>query len=168
MLTPKIFASVPDNHNRCCSMKTPCSDYVATKGILFFARMLQKLRLKEQGELTDDYNYAGCPEHYCFDGYFCRFFGIEVAQLVERLRAGGTNDEILDWCFEKFGRPDEERIKLWNDFVTKRGWRDDSTRELQEEKKAHGFGDRADIQTWVDYHDADEGRVPRINESFAT
>ena len=36
---------------------------------------------------------------------------------------------------------------------------------LQEE---HGFGDRTDIRTWVDYHDVDEGRLPRMNESFAT
>ena len=147
-------------------MKTPCSDYVATGDILFFARMLDKLRLKEQGLLPDDYNYAGCPVHDCFDGYFCRYFGIDVPQLVERLRAGGTDDEILAWCFKEFGRPDAEKVKFWNNFVVKRGWRDDSTRELQEVKQASGFGDRTDIQTWVDYHDADEGRVPRTNESF--
>jgi len=148
-------------------MKTPCSDYAATGGILFFARMLDKLRLKEQGLLPNDYNYAGGPVHYCFDGYFCRFFGIDVPQLVERMRAGGTDEEILAWCFQKFGRPDSEKVKFWNNFVVKRGWRDDSTKELQEVKQTSGFGDRTDIQTWVDYHDADEGRVPRTNESFA-
>lgn len=149
------------------AMKTPCSDYVLTKGVMFFARMLDKLRLKDQGLLPADYNYAGGPEPYCFDGYCCRFFGIDPAQLVERVRAGGTDDEILEWCFEKFGRTDEEKIKFWNNFITTRGWRDASSRELQEEKKANGFGDRADIQTWVDYHDADEGRTPRTTESFA-
>ena len=148
-------------------MKTPCSDYVLTKGVMFFARMLDKLRLKDQGLLPADYNYAGGPEHDCFDGYCCRFFAINPAQLVERVRAGGTDDEILEWCFEKFGRADEEKIKFWNNFITTRGWRDDSSRELQEVKKASGFGDRADIQTWVDYHDADEGRTPRTTESFA-
>ncbi|MGZ4983938.1 MAG: DUF5069 domain-containing protein, partial [Chthoniobacterales bacterium] len=40
-------------------MKTPCSDYVPTKGVIFFARMLDKLRLKDQGLLPGDYNYAG-------------------------------------------------------------------------------------------------------------
>ncbi len=134
---------------------------------MFFARMLDKLRLKDQGLLPPDYNYAGGPEPYCFDGYCCRFFGIDPAQLVERVRAGGSDEEILEWCFEKFGRTDEEKIKFWNNFITTRGWRDSSSRELQEEKKANGFGDRADIQTWVDYHDADEGRTPRTTESFA-
>jgi len=148
-------------------MKTPCSDYVSTKGVMFFSRMLDKLRLKDQGLLPADYNYAGGPVHDCFDGYCCRFFAIDPLQLVERVRVGGTDDEILEWCFEKFGRTDEEKIKFWNNFITTRGWRDDSSRELQEEKKANGFGDRADIQTWVDYHDADEGRTPRTTESFA-
>jgi len=139
----------------------PCSDYVETKGIVFFARMLDKLRLKDQGLLPADYNYAGCPVHDCFDGYCCRCFGIDVPQLVERVRSGGTDEEILDWCFTKFGRPTEEQIKFWNNFVIKRGWRDDSSAELEDVKRASGLGDRADIQTWVDYHDADEGRTPR-------
>ena len=159
-------------------MKTPRSDYDATQGVLFFSRMLDKLRLKEQGLLPADHNYAGCPVHDCFDGYFCRFFGIDVPQLVARVRAGGSDDEILDWCFASFGRPDEEKIKLWNNFVVKRGWRDDSTKELEETKRANGLVDRADIQirhrtdspwrTWVDFHDVDEGRRPRTNENFAT
>ena len=148
-------------------MKTPRSDYDATQNVVFFPRMLDKLRLKEQGLLPSDYNYAGCPVYDCFDGYFCRFFGIDAAQLVARVRAGGSDDQILEWCFDSFGRPDEEKIKFWNNFVVKRGWRDDSTKELEETKGANGLGGRTDIQTWVDFHDVDEGRRPRTNESFA-
>jgi gluconokinase len=147
-------------------MKTPRTDYDTTKGILFFPRMLDKLRLKEQGLLPPDYNYAGCPEHNCFDGYCCRFFNIDVPQLVARVRTGASDDEILDWCFATFGRPDEEKIKFWNNFLVKRGWRDDSAKELEDTKKANGLADRTDIQTWVDFHDVDEGRIPRTNESW--
>jgi gluconokinase len=147
-------------------MKTPRSDYDATQGVLFFPRLLDKLRLKEQRLLPADYNYAGGPVHDCLDGYICRFFGIDVTQLVARVRAGGSDDEILDWCFLNFGRPDEEKIKFWNHFLVKRGWRDDSTKELEEVKRANGLGDRDDIQTWVDFHDVDEGRRPRTNEQW--
>jgi gluconokinase len=63
------------------------------------------------------------------------------------VRAGGTDDEILDWCFASFGRPNEEKIKFWNNFVVKRCWRDDSTGELEETKRANGLADRTDIQT---------------------
>ena len=153
-------------------MKTPCSDYVSTKGLMFFPRMLDKLRLRDQGLLPADYNYAGGPMHDCFDGYCCRFFAIDPLALVEsRSRLWTpTRRRILEWCFEKFGRADEEKIKFWNNFVTTRGWRDDSSRELQQEKKAHGLGDRAadtpDLGRLIT--DADEGRtISRTTESFA-
>ena len=35
--------------------------------------------------------------------------------------------------------------------------------ELEQEKKACGFGDRDDIQTFIDFHDADEGRKPKYS-----
>ncbi len=148
-------------------MKTPCSDYVPTKGVIFFARMLDKLRLKDRGQLPSDYNYAGCGVWDCFDARFCRFFGVDVPQLVERVSSGGTDEEILEWCFEKFGRPGEEKIQFWNSFITKRGWRDESSQELEEVKKANGFDGRDDVQTWVDFHDVDEGRTPRASDSFS-
>lgn len=142
-------------------MKTPCSDYVQTKGVIFFARMLDKIRLKNEGLLPPDYNYAGCPVWDCFDARFCRFFDVDPERLTARTLEGGTNEEILEWCFETFGRPNEEKILFWNSFIGKRGWRDESSAELEEVKKLAGFGGRADIQTWVDFHDVDEGRVPR-------
>ena len=42
----------------------------------------------------------------------------------------------------------------------KRGWRDEASADLQAAKKRSGLGDRDDIQTWVDLHDAEEGRKP--------
>ena len=144
-------------------MKTPCDDYVETKGVIFFARMLDKIRLKDQGLLPGDYNVVGCGVWDCFDARFCRFFGVDESELTERTRAGGTNEEILEWCFEKYGRPNEEKIEFWNSFISKRGWRDESSEELEEVKRAQGLGDRADVQTWVDFHDVDEGRTPRSN-----
>jgi gluconokinase len=147
-------------------MKTPCDDYVETKGVIFFARMLDKIRLKHQGLLPDDYNFAGCGVWDCFDARFCRFFGIDENELTRRTLEGGTNEEILDWCFDRFGRPDEEKIEIWNNFVSKRGWRDESSAELEEIKRANGFGNRADVQTWIDFHDVDEGRTPRADRDW--
>jgi gluconokinase len=142
-------------------MKTPCDDYVETKGVIFFARLLEKIRLKDQGLLPADYNVAGCGVWDCFDARFCRFFGVDENELIARTRAGGTNEEILDWCFAQDGRPNEEKIEYWNSFISKRGWRDESSEELEEVKRAQGLGDRTDVQTWVDFHDVDEGRTPR-------
>ena len=58
-------------------------------------------------------------------------------------------------------RPSEEEIEIWNAFLAKRGWRDAGSDDLQAAKEALNWGDRQDIQTWVDLHDAEEGRTPR-------
>lgn len=132
-----------------------------TNGVNFFARMLEKIRLHDSGELPPDYNFVGNGVWDCFDARFCRFFGVDETALSTRTLDGGTNDEILEWCFQKFGRPNEEKISFWNSFAAKRGWNDESSEELEQVKNGSGFGGRADIQTWIDYHDADEGRTPR-------
>jgi gluconokinase len=94
-------------------MKTPRSDYDATQDVVFFPRMLDKLRRKEQGLLPPDYNYAGCPVHDCFDGHFCRFFGIDVPQLVARVQEGGSDDDILDWGVRNWVRNWGQWVRNW-------------------------------------------------------
>ena len=44
-------------------------------------------------------------------------------------------------------------------FILKRGGRDVASGELAEAKAGLGWGDRAKIQTWVDLHEAEEGRL---------
>jgi hypothetical protein len=76
---------------------------------------------------------------------------------------GGSDEEILEWCFAHGRRPSDEEISVWNAFLRKRGWRDEASEELAQSKIEAGFGDRADIQTWMDLHDAEEGRTPAVS-----
>jgi hypothetical protein len=154
--------------------KAPRSDYEKTKGIIFFPRILDKIRLNAQGLLPADYK-VGCSDPTCFDARFCRFLGLDYEKLVERTLAGGTNEEILDWCLATTRKLNDEEILFWNTFIEKRGLRDETSKELQVSKDAHGLGHRPDIQTWVEFHAVDEGRklppnaylstrVPRLDE----
>lgn len=127
------------------------SSYEKVGGIVFFGRMLDKIRLHAQGKLPSDYNLGKG-----FDGRCTRFLKVEYMTLVERVLQGGTDEEILEWCFQKGNRPGEEEILVWNAFMTKRGWRDDVSEWLMEEKKKRGFANRDDIQTAFDFHKADE------------
>jgi len=120
-------------------------------GIVFFGRMLDKIRLHAQGKLPADYNRG-----LGFDGRVCRFLHIEYPALVERVLAGGGDEEILAWCFAQGQKPSEEEIFIFNAFLAKRGWRDDSSAELEKMKRERGFADRPDIQTFFDFHKADE------------
>jgi hypothetical protein len=139
----------------------PCSDYIETCGINFFARMLDKIRLKARGLLPDGYN-LGISEPTCFDARFCRFWEIDYDKLAAKTLEGGTNEKLLEWCFHGRKLPNPEQILVWNSFLLKRGWRDDGAAGLVLDKAAHGFADREDIQTYVDFHDADEGRTTKF------
>jgi hypothetical protein len=142
--------------------QTPCSDYVETSGIVFFARMLEKIRLNARDLLPNGYN-LGFSDPTSFDARFCRFWEIDYDQLATRTLEGGTNEELLEWCFQGRKRPNPEQILIWNSFIIKRGWRDDGSPDLIVEKELNGLAHRDDIQTYVDLHDADEGRTPRFS-----
>lgn len=120
-------------------------------GILFFGRMLDKIRLHAQGKLPDDYNRGTG-----FDGRVCRFLDVEYSAVVERVLADGSDDEILSWCFARGRKPNEEEILIFNSFLLKRGWRDETSADLERMKRERGFENRADIQTFFDFHKADE------------
>ncbi|MFL6416117.1 MAG: DUF5069 domain-containing protein [Bryobacteraceae bacterium] len=141
-------------------MQTPCSDYVQTSGLVYFARMLDKIRLKAAGKLPPGYYVGLDPDSTVFDARCTRFLQVDYEELRKRTLQGGTNEEILEWCFQNGRRPNEEEIEIWNGFILKRGWRDGGSEELESEKKKAGLGDRGDIQTFVDFHAVDEGREP--------
>ena len=84
-----------------------------------------------------------------------------AGRTVKRTLEGGSDEEILEWCFARGRQPSGEEIEIWNAFLAKRGWRDEGSEELMDAKKRNGWENRDDIQTWVDLHDAEEGRTPR-------
>lgn len=138
----------------------PRSPYDRTGGIVYFARMLDKIRLRAAGTLRADF-HANLGSG--FDGRCCRFLGVEYSVLRDRVQQGGTDDEILAWCFAHGTRPSEEQVLVWNRFMLKRGWRDEddgSTQELERYKASSGLAHRADILTFFEYYEVDEGRRP--------
>src|SRR3569833_2673933 len=130
-------------------------DYVQVGGLVYFGRMLDKIRLKAEGKLPADY-FTGNANRTHFDARCCRFLNISYDELVERVKLGGTDEEILEWCYEKGTRPTEDQIDVWKQYMSKRGWRDTGSEELRSAKAARGFGHREDIQTWFDLHVAEE------------
>jgi gluconokinase len=140
--------------------QAPVSDYIKTKGLIYFARMLDKIRLHADGRLEEGY-FVGVEDPTFFDARCTRFLGINYDALVERTMKGGSDEEILQWCFEAGRRPSDEEIEIWNAFLAKRGWRDEASEDLQAAKERNGWRNRDDIQTWIDLHDVEEGRTPR-------
>ncbi|MEA3211862.1 MAG: hypothetical protein QOE70_4919 [Chthoniobacter sp.] len=128
-------------------------------GIHYVGRMFDKIRLHAADQLPTDYQ-ANLGSG--FDGRALSFLWIEYPALIERVKAGGTDEEILEWAFTQGRRPSAEEIEVWNDFMRKRGWNDESSAKLETRKRESGFEARADIATFFDYIDADEGRDPKV------
>jgi hypothetical protein len=124
-------------------------------GIVYFGRMLDKIRLQAVGKLPEGYN-LGTRVWTWFDARCTRFLAVNYEALAERVLQGGTDEEILAWCFEHGRKPGNEEIEIWNEFMTKRGWRDSSSAALAEAKRKRGLAARDDIQTAFEFHLADE------------
>ena len=131
------------------------SSFEKVGGIVYFGRMLDKIRLQAAGKLPNGYN-LGTKVWTWFDARCTRFLGVDYDSLAKEVLKGGTDEEILGWCFEQGRRPTEEEIEIWNEFITKRGWRDGSSAALAEAKRKGGFENRDDIQTAFEFHRADE------------
>src|SRR5919197_6342742 len=127
-------------------------------GLFYFGRMLDKIRLHAKDELRQ-VDHANLGKG--FDEKCANFLRINYDQLVERVKRGGTDEEILQWCFANGRKPDENEIYVWNEFMRKRGWNDEVSEILQRRKKEAGMTERSDIQTAFQFIDADEGRLPK-------
>lgn len=125
-------------------------------GVVYFGRMVDKLRLEQAGKLPADYHENMGKG---FDGSCCEFFGIDYESLRQRVRQGGSDEELLAWCERQGKQRDPAERKVWNAYMSKRGWRDDLSDRLVFRKKEAGWEHREEIETFFDYLDADEGRA---------
>jgi gluconokinase len=118
--------------------------------------MVDKLRLEQSGKLPEDYRENLGKG---FDQACCDFLGVAYEKIRERVRKGGTDEEILEWCGKAGRARDPEEKRIWGVYLTKRGWRDEMSDRLIFRKKEAGWEKREEIQTFFDYIDADEGRT---------
>ncbi len=135
--------------------QVPLSAYTETLGMIYFARMLDKIRKAAAGSLRADFiDNLGKG----FDGRCVDFLRVSYTALQTRTLAGGSNEEILNWCFENSRALNEQDIFIWNQFLKKVGWRDGVSEILARRKAESGLADRNEIQTMLEYFEYDEGR----------
>ncbi len=81
----------------------------------------------------------------------------DVFTLVEERE---IDEEIINWCFANGRQPNEEEKEVWNQFMEKKGWRDEESAQLETYKAQSGLSNRDDIVTFFDYYEVDEMRKP--------
>jgi len=136
----------------------PKSPKEMTGGMMYFPRMLDKIRLHARGELGDDY-HANLGRTRTADGACSNFLRVKYGDLRDRVLAGGTDEEILEWCYENGRRLNAGDLVVWNGFISKLGWNDFVTPVLDEAKQNQDITDRTDISTVCDLIDFEEKRT---------
>ncbi len=143
------------------------SPYAQTGRLVYFGRMIDKIRLDAQGQLPTEYkNNLGTGSAGFFDARCCRFLGIEYETIKAQVLAGKNDEQLLDWI-RATGMPrSDEDCMQWNQFMMKRGWRDDGQKNLQRRIEESPHLKMREINTMFDYIDYDEGRDPVAAKSW--
>jgi len=136
------------------------SPFDQVNGLVYFGRMLDKMRLAAAGKLPPHWEAArGTTHKTSFDSRCCRFLQVDYASLEAEVLKGDKSDaELLEWAFQQGHRPGEDGIEIWNAFMTKRGWRDAGTQRLIERLAGIGLPPGT-VQTMFEFIDLDEGRL---------
>ncbi|MBK1827710.1 DUF5069 domain-containing protein [Haloferula rosea] len=137
-------------------MTLPCSPRNEIDGIVYLPRLCDKIRLHTAGQLDPDY-HANLGRG--MDLWTCQFLGVDYEALAEVVRSGASDAEALDWARENGTQRPEHEATWWKCYMLTRGFRDDLAERLIARKQESGMEDRTEIQTFMDYIDADEGRL---------
>jgi len=151
--------NIMDSPSRGSGLRSP---YDKTFGLVYFARMLDKIRSLARGELPPEY-----VENFekDFDEKCAMFLGVNYELVVNYVNQGLTDQAILQSCFGMGHRPSEGEIHMWNEFMRKRGWNDELSGTLENQKKKRAMLSRSEIQTAFQFIDADAGRS--VNDNHA-
>jgi uncharacterized protein DUF5069 len=132
------------------------SPFDKVAGLVYFGRMIDQIRADANGELPLDYQVnlgKGLDEHCA------NFLGVTYNRLIQYVNEGLPDEAILESCFAMGHRPSEAEIYMWNEFMLKRGWRDDDSRALKQLKREEGLIARSEVETIFQLIDAAEGRA---------
>ena len=125
-------------------------------GWVYLPRFVDKIRLHLAGKLHADYQ-----ENFTkgFDGAWLKAAGVPSDMFIQIVKNTITDGQVADWVAKNVKKTDAEK-KAFNDFVLNRGRDDDAGKaRLKMRKEESGLAQRDDLQTFVDYIDADEKRI---------
>ena len=120
-------------------------------------RYIDKIRLHFAGKLHADYqpNFGKG-----FDGLWLEFAGVDEKQFLEVVRHSITDGQVADWVLKNVRKPDSVKAEHRQRMMNYPKKEDPSGQErLKMRKEQSGLKHRDDVQSFVDYIDADEKRI---------
>ena len=134
----------------------PRSPRETMAGWAYLPRFVDKVRLHLAGKLHADYQ-----ENFAFKGFDARWLaaaGLKAEDFIEVVRNSITDGEVCDWVRKNVKRPAAE-VAAFNASLDTYGREGEELRaRLKWRKEQAGLAHRDDIQTFVDFIDADEKR----------
>lgn len=142
------------------------SCYSKVGRLVYFGRMLDKIRLHAAGKLPAEYvANLGDAQFYVLDGRCCRFLGIAYADLKARTLEGGSDEDILAWFHSRGHARTDEECHMFNRFIVKLGWRDERSVVLPQRIRDSGLKGKI-VETIIDHIEYDEGRDPVADRAW--
>jgi hypothetical protein len=126
-------------------------------GWMHLPRFIDKIRLHLAGRLHTDYQANFCKG---FDGVWLEAAGVEAKSFIEVVRNSITDGEVADWVRQHVQKPESVKAAQ-RDRMLNYPKKDDAEMQarLKLRKEQAGIPHRDDIQTFVDFIDADEKRI---------
>lgn len=139
------------------ALKTPRSPYEKVGGLYYLGRCIDKIRLKNVNQLRPDFfELMGKG----FDARITGHLELDYTKFTEFVLTGATDEQCAEYCAKHGRKMNDLTTLIWNDFSSKRGWRDSASELLAKFKAESGLSARDDLQTLFDYWEVDEGRKP--------
>jgi hypothetical protein len=140
-----------------------CYDKVGR--LIYFGRMLDKIRLHAADQLPPDYAENLGEHQFTLDGRCCRFLGVAYSDIKERTLAGEPDEAVLNWAHAHGTPRTDEECHVWNRFIAKLGWRDERSHVLPQRIQESGLTGKP-IETLIDHIEFDEGRDPVASRAW--
>jgi len=133
----------------------PRSPKEAMDGWVYLPRFVDKIRLHLAGKLPADYQDNFTKG---FDAAWLQAAGLTADEFIKVVSGTITDGEVADWLRSHVKRTDAEKL-AHRDYLLNYGRTGDELKaRLKMRKEQAGLAERDDIQTFVDFIDADEGR----------
>jgi hypothetical protein len=134
----------------------PRSPRETMDGWVQLPRFIDKIRLHLAGQLGSDYQNNLTKG---FDGAWLKASGVSPDTFIQVVKNSLTDGQVCDWVRTHVEKSVAEK-KAFADHVLNHGRGNEELQaKLAMRKEQSGFSDRDDIQCFVDYIDADEGRI---------
>lgn len=126
-------------------------------GWMHLPRFIDKIRLHQAGKLHPDYQPNLCKG---FDALWLETAGVKAEEFLEVVRKSLTDGEVCDWVRLHVRQPDSVK-EAHRQRMLNHPRKEDAEMQarLKMRKEQAGLARREDIQTFVDFIDADEHRI---------